>query len=132
MNAQNVSDIVMAVATALIPVIFAWIGKYLKENKKASTLLEVLTPLAKDAVIAAEKLGLDKQISGEMQKNEAVKRVIKALEGLGFTDVDKQIIADAIETEWAKLDQELKGLYKNEPVKQPQEVKVEDSKVSAE
>lgn len=132
MNAQNVSDIVMAVATALIPVIFAWIGKYLKENKKASTLLEVLTPLAKDAVIAAEKLGLDKQISGEMQKNEAVKRVIKALEALGFTDVDKQIIADAIETEWAKLDQELKGLYKNEPVEQPQEVKVEDSKVSAE
>lgn len=131
MNTQNISDIVVAVATALIPVIFAWLGKFFKDNKKAVSLLEVLEPLAKEAVIAAEKLGIDKQLSGAAQKNEAIQKVLASLKKLGFDNADKQVIADAVEAEWAKLDQELKDLYKEKAIKQHREVKVEDNKISA-
>lgn len=131
MNTQNISDIVVAVATALIPVIFAWLGKYFKDNQKAVSLLEVLEPLAKEAVIAAEKLGLDKQLSGAVQKNEAIQKVLASLKKLGFDNADEQVIADAVEAEWAKLDQELKDLYKDKAIEQPREVKVEDNKISS-
>lgn len=112
MNIQNVSDVVMAVATALVPVVFAWIAKFLKSNHQAVSLISALEPLAKDAVIAAEKLGLDKQLSGAMQKSEAVQHVVNALKKLGFDNTDKQVIEDAVESAWAKLDQDIKDSYK--------------------
>lgn len=108
---NNISELIVAVATALIPIVFAWIGKVLANNKKALSLLDALTPLAEAAVTAAAQLGVDKYLSGEAKKSTAVKYVINGLKSLGFTNADKATVENAVEKAFSDLQDELYKTY---------------------
>lgn len=115
MNVQNISDVVTAVAVALILIIFGVLGKYFAGNKKALELLEVLGPLAKSAVAAVAKL----QDDGLIKKSKAVEKVMDALASLGFNDADKEVIEDAVEKAYADMKDQLDKVYQDnakEPV----------------
>lgn len=108
---NNISELIVAIATALIPIVFAWIGKVLANNKKALSLLDVLTPLAEAAVTAAAQLGVDKYLSGEAKKSTAVKYVIDGLKSLGFTNADEVTVKNAVEKAFSDLQDELYKTY---------------------
>jgi len=108
---NNISELIVAISTALIPIVFAWIGKVLANNKQALSLLNALTPLAKAAVTAAMQLGVDKYLSGEAKKSTAVQYVIDGLKSLGFTNADKKTIENAVEKAFSDLQDDLYKTY---------------------
>lgn len=108
---NNISELIVAIATALIPIVFAWIGKVLANNKKALSLLDALTPLAEAAVTAAAQLGVDKYLSGEAKKSTAVQYVIDGLKSLGFTNADEVTIKNAVEKAFSDLRDDLYKTY---------------------
>ncbi|MHA5102322.1 holin [Oenococcus oeni] len=107
MNLVNISDLIIAIAVAVIPVIGAYIVKILKANK----FVALLTPLAHDAVVAVQKLGVVKYIEGEAKKSKAVEIVVSALTKLGFKKADLTTIENAVEDEYSKAIAELDVTY---------------------
>jgi len=108
---NNISELIVAISTALIPIVFAWIGKVLANNKQALSLLNALTPLAEAAVTAAAQLGVDKYLSGEAKKSTAVQYVIDGLKSLGFTNADEVTVKNAVEKAFSDLQDELYKTY---------------------
>lgn len=103
MNVQNISEAVIAIVVAIIGVVTPYLAKFIKSNKTAQTLVDVLPPLAKDAVVAMQKLGVTTYIEGEVKKLKAVKVVEESLAKLGFTEADKTTIFNAVESAYASL-----------------------------
>jgi len=108
---NNISELIVAISTALIPIVFAWIGKVLANNKKALSLLNALTPLAEAAVTAAAQLGVDKYLSGEVKKSKSVHYVTDGLNSLGFTNADEVTVKNAVEKAFSDLQDELYKTY---------------------
>lgn len=104
-------DAVVQIVLILIGMAFTYMGNVLVKNKKAATLIQVLSPLAKAAVIAAQKLGVDKDLTGAMQKSEAVQAVFSGLAKAGFTKVDQTTIENAVEAAYASLKDTLDNVY---------------------
>lgn len=123
---NDISELIVAIATALIPIVFAWIGKVLANNKKALSLLDALTPLAEAAVTAASQLGVDKYLSGEAKKSTAVQYVIDGLKSLGFTNADKTTIENAVEKAFSDLQDELYKTYPQATDDDPKSVTAEN------
>lgn len=111
MQVNSFSDVVIAVALAAIPIIGGWIGKVITGNSKATTLINVLSPLAKAAIVAMQKLGVTQYLDGEAKKLGAVDIVKKSLLSLGLSNANETLIKHAIEKEYAALINELNQTY---------------------
>ncbi len=96
------NDVVVTVLVTVLTAVITFLGSEIKKNVQARTIFNVLDPLAKDAVIAAQKLGVDEYLSGAMKKNHAVQAVAQALSDAGFTVKDEQVIKNAVEQAYAK------------------------------
>ncbi|MHA5104249.1 holin [Oenococcus oeni] len=107
MNVQNIAELVVAIAVAVVPIIGAYVVKLLKANK----FVALLAPLAHDAVVAVQKLGVVKYIEGEAKKSKAVEFVVSALTKLGFKKADLTTIENAVEDEYSKAIAELNVTY---------------------
>jgi LL-H family phage holin len=104
MNQVNsLAEVVVAVVVAVIPFIFKQLEKWLEKNQTAKTVVSILPTIAKDAVVIAEKLGVEEKLASEVKNSQAVKSVSETLKNLGFTDVDEQIIKNAVESAYAEL-----------------------------
>lgn len=104
MNQVNsLSEVVVAVVVAVIPFIFKQLEKWLEKNQTAKTVISILPTIAKDAVVIAEKLGVEEKLAGDIKNSKAVKSVSETLKSLGFTDVDEQTIKNAVESAYAEL-----------------------------
>ena len=103
MEINSIADVITAVAVATLPIIITYLSKWLKGNKQAETLVSVLPTLAKDAVVAMQKLGVTEAIKGEVKKSHAVQIVKQALANLGFTNTDETTLKNAIEAAYAQL-----------------------------
>ncbi|MBS0958169.1 holin [Leuconostoc pseudomesenteroides] len=120
MQVNSISDVIIAIALAAIPIIGGWIGKVITGNSKATTLINVLSPLAKAAIVAMQKLGVTQYLEGEAKKSGAVDIVKQALSALGLSDTDEAIIKNAIEKEYAALINELNQTYPQMTAEQAQ------------
>ena len=123
---NNISELIVAISTALIPIVFAWIGKVLANNKQALSLLNALTPLAEAAVTAAEQLGVDKYLSGEVKKSKSVHYVTDGLNSLGFTNADEVTVKNAVEKAFSDLQDELYKTYPQVTDDDPKSVTAEN------
>lgn len=103
MEVNSIADVITAVAAVSLPIIAAYVSKWLKGNKQAETLVSVLPTLAKDAVIAMQKLGVTEAIEGVVKKSHAVQIVAKALSDLGFNETNEATLANAVESAYAQL-----------------------------
>lgn len=103
MEVNSIADVITAVAVASLPIIITYLSKWLKGNKQAETLVSVLPTMAKDAVVAMQKLGVTEAIEGEIKKSHAVQIVKQALANLGFTNTDETTLKNAIEAAYAQL-----------------------------
>ena len=111
MQVNSISDVLIAIALSAIPIIGGWIGKVITGNSKATTLINVLSPLAKAAIVAMQKLGVTQYLEGEVKKSGAVDIVKTALESLGINGTNEDLIKNAIEKEYALLISELEKTY---------------------
>ena len=111
MQVNSISDVIIAIALAAIPIIGGWIGKVITGNSKAATLINVLSPLSKAAIVAMQKLGVTQYLEGEAKKLGAVDIVKKALLTLGLSNANETLIRNAIEKEYAILINELNQTY---------------------
>ncbi|RNE10379.1 phage holin, LL-H family [Lacticaseibacillus paracasei] len=104
-------DLIVQIAVAVIPILGAWVTKVLLANKQALTLVQVLEPLAQAAVTAAEQLGVTQAVTGAVKKSRAVASVETQLKAMGFTKVDQQTIANAVEKAYADLKNTIEATY---------------------
>lgn len=111
MDTNTITKLITTIAIAAIPIIGAYVSKVILGNKKVVNLIQVLSPLAKDAVVAMQKLGVTEFLKGEEKLSGAIKIVIKALTALGFSDADETLIKNAVEKEYALLINELDQTY---------------------
>lgn len=128
MNQLNsLTEVVVAVVVTIIPFIFKQLEKWLEKNQTAKTIVSILPTIAKNAVVVAEKLGVEENLDGEIKNLKAVSFVSEILKNLGFTDVDEQIIKNAVESSYAELEKSgiLSVYSKDDKQKQPQ---VEENK----
>ena len=102
-NVNSLSEIVISVVVVVIPFIFKQLEKWLEKNQTAKTIVSILPTIAKDAVVVAEKLGIEEKLAGEVKNSKAVGYVTETLKNLGFTDVDAQIVKNAVESAYANL-----------------------------
>lgn len=102
-NVNSLSEIVISVVVAVIPFIFKQLEKWLEKNQTARTIVSILPTITKDAVVVAEKLGIEEKLDGEIKNSKAVGYVLDTLKSLGFTDVDVQIVKNAVESSYAEL-----------------------------
>ncbi|MCR1900322.1 phage holin [Ligilactobacillus apodemi] len=91
------NEVIVTVLATVLTAVVSYCGHYLLQNSRALTVLRALEPLAKDAVIAAQKLGVTEYLSGAMKKNHAVQSVTQAFLNAGFTIKDEQVIKNAVE-----------------------------------
>ena len=103
MEVNSIADAITAVAVASLPIIVTYLSKWLKGNKQAETLVSVLPSLAKDAVVAMQKLGVTEAIEGEVKKSHAIQIVKQALANLGFSETNEATLANAVEAAYAQL-----------------------------
>lgn len=103
MEVNSIADVITAIAAVSLPIIVAYVSRWLKSNKKAETLVSVLPTLAKDAVVAMQKLGVTEAIEGVAKKTRAVQIVAKALSDLGFNETNEATLANAVEAAFAQL-----------------------------
>lgn len=103
MEVNSIADVITAVAAVSLPIIVAYVSRWLKLNKKAETLVSVLPTLAKDAVVAMQKLGVTEATEGVAKKTRAVQIVAKALSDLGFNETNETTLANAVEAAFAQL-----------------------------
>ncbi|WP_304652229.1 phage holin, LLH family [uncultured Ligilactobacillus sp.] len=99
---MDFTDVVVTALVTVITAVITFLGSEIKKNVQARTIFNVLEPLAKDAVIAAQKLGVTEYLSGAMKKNHAVKAVVQALLDAGFTVKDEQVVINAVEQAYAQ------------------------------
>lgn len=99
---MNFSDMVVTIFVTVVTAVITFVGYEVRKNEQARTIFNVLEPLAKDAVVAAQKLGVTEYLTGAMKKNHAVQAVVQALLDAGFTVKDEQVIVNAVEQAYAK------------------------------
>ncbi len=95
-------DALVTLFITIITAVIVYVGSEIRKNERSRTIFNVLEPLAKDAVVAAQKLGVTEYLSGAMKKNHAVQAVAKALLDAGFTVNDEQVIKNAVEKAYAE------------------------------
>ncbi len=103
MEVNSIADVITAVAVASLPIIITYLSKWLKGNRTAETIVSILPILAKDAVVAMQKLGVNEAIEGEAKKSHAVQIVKQALANLGFNETNEATLANAVESAYAQL-----------------------------
>ena len=96
------NDVVVTVLATVLTAVISYCGSVLVKNNRALTVFRVLEPLAKDAVIAAQKLGVTEYLTGVAKKNHAIQSVAQALLNAGFDVKDEQIIVNAVEKAYAE------------------------------
>ena len=99
---METNELIVTLLATILTAVISYCGNVLVKNNRALTILRALEPLARDAVIAAQKLGVTEYLSGVAKKNHAVKTVTQALLNAGFTVKDEQTIVNAVEQAYAK------------------------------
>lgn len=99
---METNELIVTLLATILTAVISYCGNVLVKNNRALTIVRALEPLARDAVIAAQKLGVTEYLSGAMKKNHAVQAVTQALSNAGFTVKDEQIIVNAVEQAYAK------------------------------
>lgn len=96
-------ELLTTILTAVLVAVVSAIGVYLNRNDKARAIALTLDLLAKDAVVAVEKLSTAKVMDGKTQALKARNILEHEMHQLGFTDVQLEQISNAVEHAWAEL-----------------------------
>lgn len=104
---DTIIKIVVAFILTSLTILQSWNVKLVASKNKVAEVEKILT----DAVYVAEKDGIAQNLSGTVQKSNAVKWAQAQLSKIGFTAYDESVIAAKIETIWANNASTLDAAY---------------------
>lgn len=99
---METNELIVTLLATILTAVISYCGNVLVKNNRALTIVRALEPLARDAVIAAQKSGVTEYLTGVAKKNHAVQTVTQALSNAGFTIADEQLIKNAVEKAYAE------------------------------
>ena len=106
---DTITQIIVAVAGVLTPVICLYIAKLIKKYIPTKSLLQALEQFAKDAVVLTEKAGLTDQLLNK--KQYAIDKLQDMLEQAGFSKQDESLLAGCIEHAYCELKGDIEKVY---------------------
>lgn len=106
---NNILHIVVSVVAAILPGLAAYAWREFMKNKRAMDVLKALQPLADAAVQTMKVYGDEKRLDGRTRKENAIYWVKSNLAELGFSEVDYDIIANAVEKSYQEIKKEVKA-----------------------
>lgn len=107
---DTITQIIVAVAGVLTPVICGYVANLIKKYIPNKNLLQALGQFAQDAVVVAEKAGLtDKSIN---KKQYAIDKLQDMLQQAGFSKQDEELLAGCIEHAYCELKNDIESVYK--------------------
>lgn len=109
-NTSIVTQVIVAVASVLTPVVCLYIANFVKKYIPNKSLLQALEQFAKDAVVLAEKAGLTDKLLDK--KQYAIDKLQDMLQQAGFSKQDEELLADCIERAYCELKKDIESVYK--------------------
>ncbi|HIX01174.1 MAG TPA: phage holin family protein [Candidatus Ligilactobacillus excrementigallinarum] len=109
MNMDTLTQCIVAVAGVLIPIICAYCARLVKKYIPTKSLLTALEQFAKDAVVLAEKAGLNDKLLNK--KQYAINKLQDMLENVGFNQQDVSLLSDCIERAYCELKNDIESVY---------------------
>lgn len=108
-NTSIVTQVIIAVAGVLTPVICGYVANLIKKYIPDKSLLQALEQFAKDAVVLAEKAGLTDKLLDK--KQYAINKLQDMLQQAGFNKQDEGLLAGCIEHAYCELKNDIESVY---------------------
>lgn len=106
---DTITQIIVAVAGVLTPIVCVYVANLIKKYIPTKDLLQALEQFAKDAVVLAEKAGLNDKLLNK--KQYAIDKLQDMLEQAGFSKQDEALLAGCIEHAYCELKQDIESVY---------------------
>ena len=112
---NTLTQIIVAVAGVLTPVICGYVANLIKKYIPGKSLLQALGQFAQDAVVVAEKAGLTDKLLDK--KQYAINKLQDMLQQAGFSKQDEELLAGCIEHAYCELKNDIESVYKTSDTK---------------
>lgn len=107
---NTITQIIVAVAGVLIPVICGYVANLIKKYIPDKSLLQALGQFAQDAVVIAEKAGLTDKLLDK--KQYAIQQLQDMLEHAGFSKQSEELLGSCVEHAYCELKHDIESVYK--------------------
>lgn len=107
---NTITQIIVAVAGVLIPVICGYVANLIKKYIPDKSLLQALGQFAQDAVVIAEKAGLTDKLLDK--KQYAIQQLQDMLEHAGFSKQNEELLGSCVEHAYCELKHDIESVYK--------------------
>ena len=114
-NTSIVTQVIIAVAGVLTPVICGYVANLIKKYIPNKGLFQALQQFAQAAVVVAEKAGLTDKLLDK--KQYAIDKLQDMLQQAGFSKQDEELLAGCIEHAYCELKNDIESVYKTSDVK---------------
>src|SRR5699024_4751297 len=109
-NTSIVTQVIIAVAGVLTPVICVYVANLIKKYIPNKGLFQALQQFAQAAVVVAEKAGLTDKLLDK--KQYAIDKLQDMLQQAGFSKQDEDLLAGCIEHAYCELKNDIESVYK--------------------
>lgn len=107
---DTITQIIVAVAGILTPVICGYVANLIRKYIPTKNLLQALEQFAKDAVVLTERAGLTDKLLDK--KQYAIDKLQDMLQQAGFSKQDEDLLAGCIEHAYCELKNDIESVYK--------------------
>ena len=109
-NTSIVTQVIIAVAGVLTPVICGYVANLIKKYIPNKGLFQALQQFAQAAVVVAEKAGLTDKLLDK--KQYAIDKLQDMLQQAGFSKQDEDLLAGCIQHAYCELKNDIESVYK--------------------
>ena len=107
---NTLTQIIVAVAGVLTPVICGYVANLIKKYIPDKNLLQALGQFAQAAVVIAEKAGVTDKLLDK--KQFAIDKLQDMLQQAGFSKQDEELLGNCIEHAYCELKNDIESVYK--------------------
>lgn len=107
---NTITQIIVAVAGVLTPVICGYVANLIKKYIPDKSLLQALGQFAQDAVVVAEKVGVTDKLLDK--KQYAINKLQDMLEHAGFSKQNEELLGSCVEHAYCELKHDIESVYK--------------------
>lgn len=110
-NTTLITQVVVAVAGVLMPVVVGKMVFEIKKHVKTLDSLHAIEEFAKAAVVVAEKVGAEDRLVCSTKKSYAVVALQNMLVKYGFEPIDEAILTAEVEKAYSMLKYDIEKIY---------------------
>lgn len=107
---NTITQIIVAVAGVLIPVICGYVANLIKKYISDKSLLQALGQFAQDAIVVAEKAGVTDKLLDK--KQYAINKLQDMLEHAGLSKQNEELLGSCVEHAYCESKHDIESVYK--------------------